>query len=105
MWPWDGPPPQSAAHGILDDETYDWYDLLRAVLETGGRGVILSESGIQQAHHLARRYTSIAVCATGSSGLAGLRQLEQDGDLSGKDSVQLLFTGLDRDSSHDVNGE
>ncbi len=101
MWPWDGPPPQSAAHGILDDETYDWYDLLLAVLETGGRAVILPESGIEEAHRLARRHTSIAVCATGSSGLAGLQQLEQDGDLSEKDSVQLFFTGLDRGSSHE----
>ena len=42
MWPWDGAVPHSLAHGILDDVTYDWYYLLRAVLRSGGRAEILA---------------------------------------------------------------
>ena len=49
MWPWDGPAPHSLAHGILDDVTYDWYYLLRAVLRTGGRAEILGEDTIGRA--------------------------------------------------------
>ena len=44
MWPWDGGTPHSLAHGILDDVTYDWYYLLRAVLRTGGRAEILART-------------------------------------------------------------
>ena len=49
MWPWDGPAPHSLAHGILDDMTYDWFYLLRAVLRTGGRAEILAEDTIGRA--------------------------------------------------------
>ena len=36
MWPWETEP-ASVAHGILDDETYDWLAVVRAMLVTGGR--------------------------------------------------------------------
>ena len=35
MWPWETEP-RSVAHGILDDETYDWLAVVRAMLATGG---------------------------------------------------------------------
>src|SRR5439155_2979516 len=34
MWPREEEP-KSIAHGILDDETYDWLAVLRGLLETG----------------------------------------------------------------------
>jgi len=96
MWPWDGPAPQSLAHGILDDVTYDWYPLLRAVLRTGGRAEILTEGTIGRAHRLAQRETGIRVCPTGAAGLAGLIQLTDAGAVGPTDSAALFFTGFDR---------
>lgn len=96
MWAWDGAAPQSAAHGILDDETYDWYDLLRAVLKSGGKAEILREEMIRKAHHTARTRTSVRVSSTGSAGLAGLLQLRESGDILPDEDAVLFFTGVDR---------
>jgi threonine synthase len=96
MWPWDGAAPHSLAHGILDDVTYDWYFLLRAVLRSGGRAELLSERTIRDAHEKAHLHTGIPVCATGASGLAGLIQLQASGVIAPGESVGLFFTGFDR---------
>jgi threonine synthase len=96
MWPWDGAAPRSLAHGILDDVTYDWYFLLRAVLRSGGRADILSEETIRDAYEKAHRYTGIPVCPTGASGLAGLIQLQASGIIAPGEAVGLFFTGFDR---------
>jgi threonine synthase len=97
MWPWDGTTPQSLAHGILDDETYDWYYLLLGLLKTGGKALILTEENIGEAYRLAQSSTATAVCATGSAGLAGLMQLQKNGDITANENVLLFFTGKDRD--------
>ncbi len=65
MWPWDGGPPHSLAHGILDDVTYDWYYLLCAVLRSGGRAEILLEDTIRDAYNMAQSHTGIPVCRPG----------------------------------------
>ena len=36
MWPWESEP-RSVAHGILDDETYDWLAVVEGMLATEGR--------------------------------------------------------------------
>jgi threonine synthase len=96
MWPWDGAAPHSLAHGILDDVTYDWYFLLRAVLRSGGRAEILSENTIRSAYQKAQHHTGISVCPTGASGLAGLIQLQASGAIDPGEAVGLFFTGFDR---------
>jgi threonine synthase len=96
MWPWDGAAPHSLAHGILDDVTYDWYFLLRAVLRSGGQAEILSEGTIRDAYEKAHLYTGIPVCPTGASGLAGLIQLQASGAIAPGEAVGLFFTGFDR---------
>ena len=96
MWPWDGPAPHSLAHGILDDVTYDWYPLLRAVLCTGGRVEVLKEDSILRGYRLAHRHTGIRVCATGAAGLAGLIQLTEAGIIGRSESAGVFFTGFDR---------
>jgi threonine synthase len=96
MWAWDGPAPQSLAHGILDDVTYDWYHLLRAVLRTGGHAEILDEGTIGRAHGLAQRHTGVRVCATGAAGLAGLIRLTESGVIASGAGAAVLFTGFDR---------
>ena len=96
MWPWDGGTPHSLAHGILDDVTYDWYYLLRAVLRSGGRAEILAEDTIRDAYEMAQYHTGIPVCPTGASGLAGLMQLTDSGAIDTGESAGLFFTGFDR---------
>jgi threonine synthase len=96
MWPWDGGTPHSLAHGILDDVTYDWYHLLRAVLRSGGRAEILAEDTIRAAYAKAQSHTGIPVCPTGASGLAGLIQLTDSGTIDRGESAGLFFTGFDR---------
>ncbi len=96
MWPWDGGTPHSLAHGILDDVTYDWYYLLRAVLRSGGRTEILAEETIRAAYEMAQHHTGIPVCPTGASGLAGLIQLTDSGAIDRGESAGLFFTGFDR---------
>jgi threonine synthase len=96
MWPWDGGTPHSLAHGILDDVTYDWYHLLRAVLRSGGRAEILAEDTIRAAYEKAQSHTGIPVCPTGAAGLAGLMQLTDSGTIDRDESAGLFFTGFDR---------
>lgn len=95
MAPW-ATPPTSLAEGILDDETYDWWAVVRALLESSGEPVVAPESDIRRANELASLHTRISVGYTGSAGLAGLLTL-QDGHAIGPDErVVVLFTGVRR---------
>jgi len=98
MWPWETTS-RSIAHGILDDETYDWLAVVAAMLETGGRPVVVSELALAEANALAVEATGIAVDATGSAGLAGLSKLRTEGVIPPDAQVALLFTGFSRDST------
>ena len=89
----------SYASGILDDITYDWVDIVEAMLASGGWPLVASEDDLQRAHRLAHRHTSIDVCPTGASGLGGLVSLTAASDASGStgvspgERVAVLFTG------------
>ena len=95
MWPWDTEP-KSIAHGILDDETYDWLAVVRAMCTTGGSPIVVSEDTLIEANILARTATAIDVDHTGSSGLAGLLHVHRAGGLQAHETVAVLFTGIRR---------
>lgn len=95
MWPWEEVP-HSIAHGILDDETYDWLAVTEAMLLTRGRPAVVSEEELSEANALARDATGIAVDPTGSAGLAGLLHLVGDGTIGLGERVAVLFTGAQR---------
>ncbi len=95
MWPWETPP-ASAASGILDDETYDWVGVLKAVAETGGDAVVVSEEHIAAAHALGREHTEIKASTTGTAGLAGLLACLERGEVTADERVAVLFTGCER---------
>ena len=78
MWPWENEP-HSIAHGILDDETYDWLAVVEAMLATGGQPIVVDEDTLAHANALARRATGSDVDYTGSAGLAGLLDLCEAG--------------------------
>jgi threonine synthase len=90
MWPWEDEP-HSLATGILDDVTYDWLPLLRRTRETGGEPIVVAESFVEQAYAMAHQHTSIPVCATGSSGLAGALSIPPSSP-----RTILVFSGIDR---------
>lgn len=89
MWPWEKVP-ASVAHGILDDETYDWVEIVRFMQLTGGSSLVVDEDSLIRAHELACSHTEISVSATGSAGLAGLLAAPFKG------SAAVIFSGVER---------
>jgi threonine synthase len=95
MWPVESAP-HSIAHGILDDETYDWAAVVEGTIESGGWPVTVSEARLAEARAMAHRTTRIAVDATGAAGLAGVMELAQAGAVGPGEHVAVLFTGVER---------
>ncbi|MEK7824692.1 MAG: pyridoxal-phosphate dependent enzyme [Candidatus Eisenbacteria bacterium] len=95
MSPWETAP-HSLAHGILDDETYDWLAVVRGMIDSDGFPVVVSEGKVREAHRLAREATGIPVDPTGTAGLAGLLELRGHGVVRPEESVAVLFTGRER---------
>jgi threonine synthase len=95
MWPWETVP-HSIAHGILDDETYDWLAVVEAMLRTGGRPVVVGEDELVEANRAAVEATGIDVDETGSAGLAGLIHLLREGVVGPGESAAVVFTGVRR---------
>ena len=95
MQPWS-PMHSSVAGGILDDETYDWLAVVRGMLETDGRPVLVDEDALRDANSVCRDLTAINVDATGSAGLAGLLTMRQASQLSSTQTSAVLLTGVRR---------
>ncbi len=90
MWPWEGVP-VSLAHGILDDETYDWWEVAKAMRDTDGAPVVVDEDAVSRAHRLAHAHTGIDVSATGTAGLAGALSAARPDE-----SLAVVFSGVER---------
>jgi threonine synthase len=95
MWPWEEEP-KSVAHGIIDDETYDWVAVVGGMLSTGGVPRVVGEDVLVEANDLARATTSIDVDETGSAGLAGLLETRRAGEGPATERAAVLFTGARR---------
>jgi threonine synthase len=95
MWPWEHEP-KSVAHGILDDETYDWMAVVRGMIATGGYPVVVAEESLLGANDLARTATGIDVDHTGSAGMAGLIDMRRRGEVGPDETVAVVFTGVRR---------
>ncbi len=95
MWPWESEP-RSVAHGILDDETYDWLAVVDGMLATGGRPVVVDEATLIEANEIARSTTGIDADHTGTAGLAGLIELTRRGEVREDEAVAVIFTGVRR---------
>lgn len=89
-------PPMSVATGILDDETYDWHEVTRGMLETGGWPLAVDEQTLVRARDRAQATTGIAVDATGTAGLAGVFAASAAGALASHERIGVLFTGAVR---------
>jgi len=95
MWSWEQAP-HSIAHGILDDETYDWLAVVGGMLATNGSPLVVDEALLEEANDLGRRTTGIDADHTGTSGLAGLLAQVRKGSVSPMERVVVLFTGVRR---------
>jgi threonine synthase len=96
MWAWEDAP-HSVAHGILDDETYDWLAVVGAVLSTDGSAAVVDEDTLREANELAFQTTGIPGDHTGTSGLAGLIELRRQDRIGDDERVALLITGIRRE--------
>ncbi len=90
MWPWETPP-HSIASGILDDETYDWLAIVRAMLATGGWPIVVDEPALVAARAAAHA-AGVPASATGAAGLAGLDALARPATAP----AAALLTGVER---------
>jgi threonine synthase len=95
MRPWPGEP-VSAAHGILDDETYDWLAIVEALTRTAGDVVVVDEPTVETATAIGRTATGIDADHTATAGLAGLLALMRSGHVQPDETVAVLFTGVRR---------
>ena len=93
MWPWElvG---DSAADGILDDETYDWLPVLGAMSRSDGSPVVVAEADVLRANELGCASTGIEASATGTAGLAGLLRLHDA--VQPDERVAVVFSGIRR---------
>jgi threonine synthase len=89
MWPWEQTP-HSAAHGILDDETYDWWAIADGMRATGGAPVVVPEPLVGRARSLAAE-AGLVGSATGTAGLAGLLAKPAPGE-----RVVVILSGVER---------
>jgi threonine synthase len=97
MRPWEKTP-RSIAHGILDDETYDWAAVVDGMLRTGGWPFVVSDDRLVDANAAAREATGLNVDHTGSAGLAGvMKAIGIDTRLAGE-HVAVVFSGVSRQS-------
>ena len=95
--------PVSYASGILDDITYDWIQLIEAMLRSGGCPIVATEAALREAHRLAHLHTDIPVCPTGAAGLGGLltfREVAPTAIVDGE-RIAVLFTGRMRPGDPD----
>ncbi len=102
MRAWDDEP-TSYASGILDDITYDWMQLIEAMLRTGGYPIVATEAALREAHQVAHQHTDIPVCPTGAAGLGGLITLHENepGAIVDGERIAVLFTGRMRPGDPD----
>jgi len=93
MWPWEHVG-ESAADGILDDETYDWLPVVEAMAASGGAPVVVSEAHVLEANEVGCRTTGIDASHTGTAGLAGL--LAHRDQVRPDERVAVIFSGIRR---------
>ena len=100
MRPWEHEP-HSIAHGILDDETYDWLAVVEEMLATGGDALVVDEATLAEAN-------ALALATTGDPGRRHRHRrprrparLRDAGPSRDDERVAVLFTGRDRSQHAD----
>ncbi len=93
MWPWEHVG-NSAADGILDDETYDWLPVVAAMADGHGSPVVAHEGHVLEANRLGCATTGIDVSHTGTAGLAGVLATREQ--IADDERIAVIFSGVRR---------
>jgi threonine synthase len=91
MWTWEDPP-TSVAGGILDDETYDWFALVGAMICTEGWPVVVDDDTLLEANTISGSRAD----ETGTAGLAGVVALRRAGLIGDHEDVLCVYSGVRR---------
>ncbi len=91
MWAWEEIP-ESVAGGILDDETYDWFALVGAMICTGGWPVVVDDDTLLEANTISGSVAD----ETGTAGLAGVLALRRAGQIADAEDVVCVYSGIRR---------
>lgn len=83
----------TAAHGLRVPRPYADRLILRAVRDSGGAGVTVSDEEMVQAQEDLAQMEGILPCLEGAATLAGLRRLQRAGWLDADERIVLLNTG------------
>jgi threonine synthase len=89
--PW--PQARTAAHGLRVPAAYADRLILRAVRESGGRGLDVSDLEMIAAAADLARQEGVLACLEGAATLAGLRQLVEAGEVGAQERIVLFNTG------------
>jgi threonine synthase len=84
---------RTLADSIRVGKPRNWRKALRALRESGGRGVSVSDREIIEAIYLLGKTTGIFAEPAAAAGLAGLKRALEDGLIARKDLVVVLVTG------------
>jgi threonine synthase len=89
--PW--PDPRTLAHGLRVPKAFGDFLVLRAVRQSGGTAVSVSDRAILSAMARIAREAGILACPEGAATLAAVDAMRSSGDLSGSERVVLINTG------------
>lgn len=89
--PWDHP--ETIAEGLEDPYPWDADIGLKALRDTKGDAVAVSDDKIAEAEKLLGKYEGLFIEPSGATGLAGLMQLIEEGTIDKDDRVAILLTG------------
>lgn len=101
--PW--PDPRTRAAGLRVPGTLADRIVLRALRETDGVGVTVSEEAMTLASASLAALEGVSACLEGAATLAGLRRLYDEGVITSKDRVVLVNTGSDHEAGGDARPE
>jgi threonine synthase len=100
--------PDTLADSISVGQPRDRVKALRAVRETGGRYLAVSDEEILEAMRLLGRKAAVFAEPAGAAGFAGLRKLAQQGEIDPQERIVVLVTGnglKDVDSAIQATGQ
>lgn len=90
--PWERPP-ETIATGLEDTYPWDGDAGLRALYETDGYGVVVSDEEIVEAMKMLAKYEGVFAEPSGAAGLAGAVKAYREGLIDRDEEVVVLVTG------------
>ena len=101
--PW--PEPRTFAAGIRVPKALGDFIVLKALRETGGTAVAVTEKEIADAMHAAGSAEGMLVCPEGGAALAGAAKLRRDGWIREREEVVIFNTGTGLKYAEFLQGE